>query len=117
MSTTCNGCNENSELHFCIMPSFIIAAFVVEKEDQFVVDGVDYFRFSMCNGKDQAGRDDPTQILVTNAPKDLKRCPRMELNRLVRMLEKKNIIRLPKALKYMKKEEILGMLEGRILFA
>ena len=80
----------------------------VSKSEQYIVGTEDYFRFSMPNGS--GGR-----ILWTSAPKNLRRCPRVELNRLARLLESKGLV-LPQTLRYIKKTELLALIEPLLQF-
>ena len=84
-----------------------MASHTVSKSEQYILGTEDYFRFSMPNG----GR----RILWTSAPKNLRRCQRLELNRLTRLLESKGLV-LPQTLRYIKKAELLALIEPLLQF-
>ena len=87
-----------------------MALFNVPQADQFSIDGKEYFRFALPNGG--------TRILLTNAPRDLSKCPRTELNRLVRLLQMRDSVQLPegRTLKSLGKKEVLSLIEGKVTF-
>ena len=85
-----------------------MATYTIPRDQQYTVDGKDYFRFPLPNGGNR--------ILWTDAPKDLKKCPRTELNRLVRLFEQRSLVVLPTTLKKIKKADILALINPLILF-
>ena len=84
-----------------------MASHTVSKSEQYILGTEDYFRFPTPNG----GR----RILWTSAPKNLRRCQRLELNRLTRLLESKGLV-LPQTLRYIKKAELLALIEPLLQF-
>lgn len=85
-----------------------MASFRISKENQFVLDGKEYFRFPLSNGS--------SRILWTTAPKNLRACPRMELNRLVRALEESHCVVLTATLRRLKKTEVLALVAPVLQF-
>jgi hypothetical protein len=85
-----------------------MASHTILKTEQYTVGTEDYFRFSMPNGA--GGR-----ILWTSAPKNLRRCPRVELNRLTRLLESKGLV-LPQTLRYIKKGDLIALIKPLLHF-
>jgi hypothetical protein len=84
-----------------------MASHTVSKSEQYIIGAEDYFRFATPNG----GR----RVLWTSAPKNLRKCPRVELNRLTRLLESKGLV-LPMTLRYIKKAELLALIEPLLQF-
>ena len=87
-----------------------MASHTVSKSEQYIVGAENYFRFPSPNG----GR----RVLWTSAPKNLRKCPRVELNRLTRLLEAKglSIVSSPQTLRYIKKAELLTLIEPLLQF-
>lgn len=85
-----------------------MASHTVPKAEQYTVGVEDYFRFSLPNGS--GGR-----VLWTSAPKNLRRCPRVELNRLTRLLEGKGLV-LPQTLRHIKKADLITLIEPLLQF-
>lgn len=86
-----------------------MSSYCVPSEHQSIVDNKIYFKFPLPNGG--------TRVIWTTAPKDLKKCPRVELNRLVRMFEKMGALTLPTTLRHMKKADILALITPLLSFA
>jgi hypothetical protein len=85
-----------------------MSLYTVPASDQFTADGKEYFKFPLSN----VG----WRVFWTTAPKDLKRCPRVELNRLVRMFEEKGLV-LPMTLRRIKKADVLALITPLLAFS
>ena len=85
-----------------------MATYTIPRDQQYTVEGKDYFRFP----HDTRG----TRIFWTDVPKDLKKCPRTQLNRLVRLFEKLGLVVLPTTLRNIKKADVLDLINPLILF-
>jgi hypothetical protein len=90
-----------------------MASHTVSKAEQYEIGDKVYFRFFTPSETGFAlGR---TRGIWTSAPKNLAKCPRMELNRLARLLEGKGL-RLPQTLRYIKKKDLINLLEPLLAF-
>lgn len=87
-----------------------MASHTVSKSEQYIVGTEDYFRFPSPPAPNGNHR-----VLWTSAPKNLRKCPRVELNRLTRLLESKGLA-LPMTLRYIKKAELLALIEPLLQF-
>jgi hypothetical protein len=90
--------------------TIIMASHTVSKSEQYIVGTEDYFRFPSPPAPNGNHR-----VLWTSAPKNLRKCPRVELNRLTRLLESKGLA-LPMTLRYIKKAELLALIEPLLQF-
>jgi len=91
-----------------------MSLYTVPLTDQFTEDGKEYFRFADITVSSLPGYRD--RVIWTTVPKDLKRCPRVELNRLVRFFEKKGLV-LPETLRRIKKADVLTLIVPLLAFS